>query len=496
MKTKMKMLSILLCVVMLVGVMPIPVLAAQQVISTVVATAENLTPTLYGLINIPEFTVTEGSPAYLNVSTSNLRWQKKIEGVWTNQNGRFTPGEWRISTSMRLDGADAANYKLDESGVVLKVNGQVWTVETHTIGNYGNYSFASVYSPVFTVVDDPNVQPPVAVESVRMALNGYEPGAAATAVTVTTEANVTVRVLGFLKYTDIDDDGIPDIPSEFTGNFVSGEMYVIALEIKAMPGYDISGLWEEDVSLERALMGFAEFLLEEEIISGIYVLGDAMQYTVTFETNGGSAIPPVTVGAGEMVAEPADPTRGYYAFDGWYSDKELTTPFDFPNTYITEDTTVYAQWTPSPIGGMFLMTIDFNGGTGSMLSSGEVPANSAIYFNEQIEDMITPPSGKLFAGYEINGVPYSHGDEYFVTENFTLKLLWKDDPNAKPLGDVNDDGKVDSTDARLVLQYAVKKIDSLKNQVADVNGDGKTDSTDARLILQYTVKKITKFPAA
>ena len=65
------------------------------------------------------------------------------------------------------------------------------------------------------------------------------------------------------------------------------------------------------------------------------------------------------------------------------------------------------------------------------------------------------------------------------------------------LGDVNGDEKVDSTDARLTLQYAVKKIDetALDIAVADVNGDDKVDSTDARLILQYAVKKIDKLPA-
>ena len=66
------------------------------------------------------------------------------------------------------------------------------------------------------------------------------------------------------------------------------------------------------------------------------------------------------------------------------------------------------------------------------------------------------------------------------------------------IGDVNGDSKVDSTDARLVLQYAVKKIgtSALNVAVADVDGNGKIDSTDARLILQYAVKKITTFPAA
>jgi len=64
-------------------------------------------------------------------------------------------------------------------------------------------------------------------------------------------------------------------------------------------------------------------------------------------------------------------------------------------------------------------------------------------------------------------------------------------------GDVNGDGQVDSTDARLTLQYAVKKIPALPEDLAaDVDGNGKIDSTDARLILQYAVRKITDFPAS
>jgi len=65
-------------------------------------------------------------------------------------------------------------------------------------------------------------------------------------------------------------------------------------------------------------------------------------------------------------------------------------------------------------------------------------------------------------------------------------------------GDVNGDGVIDSTDARLVLQYAVGKIDAaaLNTAAADVNGDNKVDSTDARLILQHAVGKIKEFPQA
>jgi len=64
------------------------------------------------------------------------------------------------------------------------------------------------------------------------------------------------------------------------------------------------------------------------------------------------------------------------------------------------------------------------------------------------------------------------------------------------LGDVNGDALIDSTDARLVLQFAVRKIDpaEVDLEMADVDGNGAVNSTDARLILQYAVRKIDKFP--
>ena len=65
------------------------------------------------------------------------------------------------------------------------------------------------------------------------------------------------------------------------------------------------------------------------------------------------------------------------------------------------------------------------------------------------------------------------------------------------LGDADGDGKITSTDARLVLQLSVGKIhesDLAVPAAADVDGDGSVTSTDARLILQYSVGKITEWP--
>ena len=66
-------------------------------------------------------------------------------------------------------------------------------------------------------------------------------------------------------------------------------------------------------------------------------------YTVTFDTNGGSAVDPVTVDAGSTVSKPADPARSGYAFDGWYTENTYENPYDF-HAAVTGSLTLYAKW--------------------------------------------------------------------------------------------------------------------------------------------------------
>ena len=71
-------------------------------------------------------------------------------------------------------------------------------------------------------------------------------------------------------------------------------------------------------------------------------------YTVTFDTNGGSEVDPVTVDAGSTVTKPADPMKSGHNFGGWYKDSTLQTPWNFANDTVTAGTTLYAKWTANP----------------------------------------------------------------------------------------------------------------------------------------------------
>lgn len=64
--------------------------------------------------------------------------------------------------------------------------------------------------------------------------------------------------------------------------------------------------------------------------------------TVSYDTDGGSAVNPETVVQGNTVTEPTT-TKNHATFDGWYTDKELTTKWDFKEV-VKADMTLYAKW--------------------------------------------------------------------------------------------------------------------------------------------------------
>lgn len=87
---------------------------------------------------------------------------------------------------------------------------------------------------------------------------------------------------------------------------------------------------------------------------------------------------------------------------------------------------------------------------------------------------------------------FQNGLLVFSTEHFSHYAVVED---GGLLGDVNRDGKVNTTDARLVLQYAAGIIgeEDLDLSVGDVDRNDKVNTTDARRILQYAAGIIKEF---
>ena len=111
-----RLLSLLLCLVMVLGLMPMTAFAegTREEVDTIKATAIINVPSYGAPTNYPAFTVTEGSPAHID--TMMTHWEKKntVTGQWDNvsSGNTFTEGTWRLSVQVRIDDEGGKTHKL------------------------------------------------------------------------------------------------------------------------------------------------------------------------------------------------------------------------------------------------------------------------------------------------------------------------------------------------------------------------------------------------
>ena len=147
---------------------------------------------------------------------------------------------------------------------------------------------------------------------------------------------------------------------------------------------------------------FEDIYTKNEALT-LYPVWNTNKYTITFDTNGGSEIAPITQDYGTQIAAPANPTRKGYTFKGW--DKEI------PETMPAENITVKAQWEIN----QYTITFDTNGGS-------EIAPITQDYGTE-----ITAPDNPTRKGYTFKGwdkeIP-----ETMPAENITVKAQWEINP--------------------------------------------------------------------
>jgi hypothetical protein len=99
--------------------------------------------------------------------------------------------------------------------------------------------------------------------------------------------------------------------------------------------------------------GFEDVYTQNEALT-LYPVWNTNKYTITFDTNGGSEIAPITQDYGTEITAPDNPTRKGYTFKGW--DKEI------PKTMPAENITITARWrdTEKPTGEIIIGTNKWN----------------------------------------------------------------------------------------------------------------------------------------
>jgi hypothetical protein len=128
---------------------------------------------------------------------------------------------------------------------------------------------------------------------------------------------------------------------------------------------------------------------------------DIPQYTITFESHGGSDVQPIRANKGTAINKPVDPTRTGHTFLDWYDAETGGTAYIWPYT-LNADVTMHAQWRP----GVSVNISVWINEDGNILTSGNYltisksgsAANPASF-------TATVNSGYSGVQWSVNGVP-------------------------------------------------------------------------------------------
>lgn len=120
-------------------------------------------------------------------------------------------------------------------------------------------------------------------------------------------------------------------------------------------------------------------------------------FDVTFDSQGGSAVPGASADYNTTVSEPdPDPTRPGHTFGGWYKEAACTNAWDFANDAVTTDITLFAKWTES--------------------SNPEPP--TAHSHKPDLTLSMSPSDGKIYTGGRVTITPNIGGGTWSFDESY------------------------------------------------------------------------------
>jgi len=184
-------------------------------------------------------------------------------------------------------------------------------------------------------------------------------------------------------------------------------------------GYTFAG-WYKEYGCTNA-WDFDTDMVSSDIT--LYAKWTINSYTVTFDSQDGSAVGSQTVGHCEKVTKPANPTNidTDYVFDGWYEESECTNAWDFDTDMVSSDVTLYAKWTID----RYVSKSGNNGNVGSadhpwltiQYALDNAPDGGTIHVADgTYEENISFPTGKAIVLKSENGAALTtiDGDGAFI----------------------------------------------------------------------------------
>ncbi|WP_186327885.1 InlB B-repeat-containing protein [Paenibacillus xylanexedens] len=362
--------------------------------------------------------------------SANNQWGTSIPVLVTITIGQTTPpivngvsdgGIYNQTVTPAFNSGTALlNDAVFTSGTEVTADGVYTLVVTNSIGSTTVHFSIDTAAPVVSGVTDNgkyNERPTITFNEGTATLNGSPFSSGGTvqsegeyALIVTDSAGNTTT-LHFSFYTPRTISFNSNGGSEVTEQTVSYGDKVIVPAVPTKAGYIFAG-WYTDSGLSQAF-DFDNTTVTADIT--LYAKWTVNSYTVNFDPNGGSVVADQTVPYGELVTAPDVPTKAGYTFGGWYTDSGLSKAFDFDNTTVTADITLYAKWTVNS----YTVNFESNGGS--------VVADQSIQHGDLAAAPDTPTkAGHTFAGwFTDSGLSQAFDfDNTTVTNDLTLYAKW------------------------------------------------------------------------
>ncbi|MDR0524136.1 MAG: InlB B-repeat-containing protein [Candidatus Methanoplasma sp.] len=195
---------------------------------------------------------------------------------------------------------------------------------------------------------------------------------------------------------------------------VAGGSKIPAPPAPVRDGYSFGG-WFKDAGFNIQWDFDADVVTANSVL---YAKWTAKTYTVTFNSNGGSSVAPITpVSHGAKITAPSPaPTKDGSSFDGWFKDAGCLDEWKFASDTVTVDITLNAKWSAKT----YTVTFDSHGGS-------SVDQITSVVHGSKI----TAPATPTRDGYEF--VAWYKEEAYnnlwnfasdTVTTDFTLHAKW------------------------------------------------------------------------
>lgn len=215
-------------------------------------------------------------------------------------------------------------------------------------------------------------------------------------------------------------------------------------------------------------------------------------YTVTFNSNGGSAVPSQTVISGTQATKPVDPIKSGYTFGGWFTDQSWTTEYYFTEP-VTMNIELFAKWNEvadQPDDGRDEEDTEVTEDDKFILSASEheVLANSQTNVLFYVNSTLTVPYFELYFEGQNTGVQLfdngntSNGDDIpndgCYTGIYSIDSSVKDDDIVFYAQAVVGDTPVTTNDVSIFVYYEL--TDAEIQDMEDVNEEIQKIMTEVR----------------